>query len=70
MLSKALELWAFRVAVLCKSVQAKAAAMSSLLVGLVLAFVYHGEKSIAVSIGSLNTVDGRNPAPPGMVKTL
>ena len=42
MLSKALELWAFRVAVLCKSVQAKAAAMSSLLVGLVLAFVYHG----------------------------
>ena len=44
MLSKALELWAFRVAVLCKSVQAKAAAMSSLLVGLVLAFVYHGGK--------------------------
>ena len=40
MLSKALELWAFRVSTLCKSVQAKAAAMSSLVVGLVIAFVY------------------------------
>ena len=42
MLSKALELWAFRVSVLCKSIQAKAAAMSSLVVGLVLAFVQLG----------------------------
>ena len=40
MLSKALELWAFRVSVLCKSIQSKAAAMSSLVVGLVLAFAY------------------------------
>ena len=30
MLSKALELWAFRVSTLCKSIQAKAAAMSAL----------------------------------------
>lgn len=52
MLSKALELWAFRVAVLCKSVQAKAAAMSSLLVGLVLAFVYCWQMSL-VMLGAI-----------------
>ncbi|CAE7810872.1 ABCB1, partial [Symbiodinium necroappetens] len=52
MLSKALELWAFRVTTLCKSVQAKAAAMSSLLVGLVIAFVYCWEMSL-VMLGSI-----------------
>ncbi|CAE7635908.1 unnamed protein product [Symbiodinium microadriaticum] len=60
MLSKALELWAFRVATLCKSVQAKAAAMSSLVVGLVqlgrvqhrIAFVYCWEMSL-VMLGSI-----------------
>ncbi|CAJ1336106.1 unnamed protein product [Effrenium voratum] len=40
MMSKALEIWAFRVSTLCKSIGAKAAAMSSVLVGLVIAFVY------------------------------
>ena len=48
MLSKALELWAFRVAVLCKSIQAKAAAMSSLVVGLVIAFVYCWQMSLVM----------------------
>eukprot|EP00439_Symbiodinium_sp_Y106_P064608 s2683_g10.t1 len=52
MLSKALELWAFRVATLCKSVQAKAAAMSSLVVGLVIAFVYCWQMSL-VMLGSI-----------------
>ena len=52
MLSKALELWAFRVSTLCKSVQAKAAAMSSLVVGLVIAFVYCWEMSL-VMLGSI-----------------
>ena len=52
MLSKALELWAFRVAALCKSVQAKAAAMSSLVVGLVIAFVYCWQMSL-VMLGSV-----------------
>ena len=52
MLSKALELWAFRVATLCKSIQAKAAAMSSLVVGLVIAFVYCWEMSL-VMLGSI-----------------
>ena len=40
MMSKALELWAFRVSTLCKSIGAKAAAMSSVLVGVIIAFVY------------------------------
>eukprot|EP00913_Durusdinium_trenchii_P009766 g9174.t1 len=52
MLSKALELWAFRVATLCKSIQAKAAAMSSLVVGLVLAFAYCWQMSL-VMLGSI-----------------
>ncbi|CAE7381505.1 ABCB1, partial [Symbiodinium pilosum] len=52
MLSKALELWAFRVATLCKSIQAKAAAMSSLVVGLVIAFVYCWQMSL-VMLGSI-----------------
>ena len=51
-MSKALELWAFRVSVLCKSIQAKAAAMSSLLVGIVLAFVYCWQMSL-VMLGSI-----------------
>ncbi|CAK9090245.1 ATP-dependent translocase ABCB1 (ATP-binding cassette sub-family B member 1) (Multidrug resistance protein 1) (P-glycoprotein 1) (Phospholipid transporter ABCB1) (CD antigen CD243) [Durusdinium trenchii] len=40
MMSKALEIWAFRVSTLCKSIGAKAAALSSVLVGLIIAFVY------------------------------
>jgi len=52
MLSKALELWAFRVAVLCKSIQAKAAALSSLVVGIVLAFVYCWQMAL-VMLGSI-----------------
>ncbi|OLQ10644.1 Multidrug resistance protein 1 [Symbiodinium microadriaticum] len=40
MMSKALELWAFRVSTLCKSIGAKAAAMSSVLVGVIIAFIY------------------------------
>ncbi|CAE7751347.1 ABCB3, partial [Symbiodinium pilosum] len=40
MMSKALELWAFRVSTLCKSIGAKAAAMSSVLVGIAIAFAY------------------------------
>mmetsp|Transcript_59499 Transcript_59499/g.139248 ORF Transcript_59499/g.139248 Transcript_59499/m.139248 type:complete len:1290 (-) Transcript_59499:79-3948(-) len=52
MLAKALELWAFRVTVLCKSIQAKAAATSSLIVGLVIAFVYCWQMSL-VMLGSI-----------------
>ncbi|CAE7217756.1 ABCB1 [Symbiodinium natans] len=52
MLSKALELWAFRVTVLCKSVQAKAGAMASLVVGLVIGFVYCWQMSL-VMLGSI-----------------
>jgi len=52
MLSKALELWAFRVSVLCKSIQGKAAAMSSLVVGLVLAFVYCWQMAL-IMLGSI-----------------
>lgn len=52
MLSKALELWAFRVATLCKSIQAKAAALSSLLVGLTLAFAYCWQMAL-VMLGSI-----------------
>mmetsp|Transcript_37903 Transcript_37903/g.84730 ORF Transcript_37903/g.84730 Transcript_37903/m.84730 type:complete len:699 (-) Transcript_37903:43-2139(-) len=52
MLSKALELWAFRVSVLCKSIQAKAAAMASLVVGLVIAFAYCWQMSL-VMLGSI-----------------
>eukprot|EP00439_Symbiodinium_sp_Y106_P024056 s2066_g2.t3 len=52
MLSKALELWAFRVTVLCNSVASKASAMSSLLVGLVIAFVYCWQMSL-VMLGSI-----------------
>ncbi|CAE7260932.1 ABCB1 [Symbiodinium pilosum] len=52
MLSKALELWAFRVTVLCKSVQSKAAAFASLVVGLVIAFVYCWQMSL-VMLGSI-----------------
>ena len=52
MLSKALELWAFRVSVLCKSIQAKAAAMSSLLVGVALAFIYCWQMSL-VMLGAI-----------------
>eukprot|EP00435_Cladocopium_sp_Y103_P060749 s354_g22.t1 len=52
MLSKALELWAFRVATLCKSIQAKAAAMSSLVVGIALAFAYSWQMSL-VMLGSI-----------------
>eukprot|EP00435_Cladocopium_sp_Y103_P003448 s4310_g1.t1 len=52
MLSKALELWAFRVSILCKSIQAKAAAMSSLVIGLVLAFVYCWQMAL-IMLGSI-----------------
>ncbi|CAJ1374272.1 unnamed protein product [Effrenium voratum] len=52
MLSKALELWAFRVATLCKSVQAKAAAMSSMVVGMTLAFAYCWQMAL-IMLGSI-----------------
>jgi len=52
MLAKALELWAFRVTVLCKSIQSKASAMSSLVVGLIIAFVYCWQMSL-VMLGSI-----------------
>lgn len=52
MLSKALELWAFRVSTLCKSIQAKAAALSSLVVGLAIAFAYSWQMSL-VMLGSI-----------------
>ena len=51
-LAKALELWAFRVSVLCKSIQSKAAAMSSLVVGLVLAFAYCWQMAL-VMLGAI-----------------
>eukprot|EP00434_Breviolum_minutum_P013893 symbB.v1.2.012251.t1/scaffold843.1/size158467/2 len=59
MLSKALELWAFRVATLCKSIQAKAAAMSSLLVGLILAFAYCWQMAL-VMLCSIPVMIGAN----------
>ncbi|CAJ1449438.1 unnamed protein product, partial [Effrenium voratum] len=52
MLSKALELWAFRVSSLCKSIQAKASAISSMVVGLTLAFAYCWQMAL-IMLGSI-----------------